>query len=247
MSCSPASLCCACCSAPRPPTRCCRRCASRQMSMRDSRGCSHRPCRLIRSEQPSAHTQQQRARARIAHAPPSAVAHLRSSITRSCSAKVRRQQRCAYPHTGCACEHTTAAKSACANKQHRKHSRTCVFDCSAFRDVLATTDVKPFSLCPAAAAMTFSSHSGLTAGETAMSSGNFDFVVASSSVSDVYAASNPTVRSYPIMASALAPSYALPASAGNAKLKLTTVTLCKMWRGEITHWSVAGRAEQSKS
>lgn len=85
--------------------------------------------------------------------------------------------------------------------------------------------------------MVFTGHSGLAAGEAAMSSGNFDFVVASSSVSDIYAASNPTVRSYPIMASALAPSYSLPASVGTAKLKLTTVALCKMQRGAILYWS----------
>ena len=58
-----------------------------------------------------------------------------------------------------------------------------------------------------------------------------------SSVSDIYAASNPTVRSYPIMASALAPTYALPVSVGMAKLRLSVVTLCKMQRGAILYWS----------
>ena len=85
--------------------------------------------------------------------------------------------------------------------------------------------------------VTITSHSGLAAGLAAAQSGAFDFVVGSSSAPDSMRTTSPTMESYPIAVAGVAPFYNLPAEVGTDVLTLTNEAMCRMWRGDITHWS----------
>ena len=84
--------------------------------------------------------------------------------------------------------------------------------------------------------VTITSHSGLAAGLAAAQSGAFDFVVGSSSAPDSMRTTSPTMESYPIAVAGVAPFYNLPAEVGTDVLTLTNEAMCRMWRGDITHW-----------
>ena len=85
-------------------------------------------------------------------------------------------------------------------------------------------------------AVTLTGQSGFAAGQAAALSGNYDFTITTSSVPDDTRATNPTMRSYPLLASAVALNYFLPDTVGSAQLKLTNLAICRMSRGNITHW-----------
>lgn len=81
-------------------------------------------------------------------------------------------------------------------------------------------------------------NSGLVGGLSAATSGSFDWVVTTSSVPDYVRAAHPTLESYPIATVGIAPAYHLPtATVGTATLSLTNEAMCRIWRGNITHWS----------
>lgn len=96
--------------------------------------------------------------------------------------------------------------------------------------------------------MTLSLNSGLPGGLAAASSGSYDFTVTSSSVPDTLKAGFPSLEAFPIMAAGIAPYYSLPTgTVGTAMLTLTTVAMCKIWRGNLTHWSVCATSQQPAS
>ena len=86
--------------------------------------------------------------------------------------------------------------------------------------------------------VTLSTNSGAS-GRVAASSGLFDFTIASNGVSDAMRVTNPGLEAYPIATSGIAPLYNLPtAVVGSATLELTNQAMCRIIRGDITHWSV---------
>ena len=90
---------------------------------------------------------------------------------------------------------------------------------------------------PSFTGVTLSVNSGLANGLAAATSGQWDFVVTSSSVPDAMRATSPTMESYPIAVGGVAPFYNLPTDVvGTATLTLTNLAICRMWRGDITHW-----------
>ena len=90
---------------------------------------------------------------------------------------------------------------------------------------------------PSFSGVTLSSNSG-EGGRTAAASGSFDWTVATNSVPDTMRVTHPTLESYPIASVGVAPSYNLPAeTVGAATLTLHSEVMCRMWRGDITHWS----------
>lgn len=90
--------------------------------------------------------------------------------------------------------------------------------------------------------MTLSLNSGLPGGLAAATSGLYDFTVTSSSFPDTLKAGYPSIDSFPINAAGVAPYYSLPTGTlGSATLTLTTVAMCKIWRGNITYWSAGTR------
>jgi len=80
-------------------------------------------------------------------------------------------------------------------------------------------------------------NSGFPGGYADATSGLYDFTVTTSSMPDSGVSANPTLKSYPIGLVALAPYYNLPSSAGTTPLTLTSETMCRMWRRDITHWN----------
>lgn len=81
-------------------------------------------------------------------------------------------------------------------------------------------------------------NSGREGGLNAATSGSWDWVVTTSSVPDSVRAAHPTLESYPIATVGIAPAYNLPtATVGSATLSLTNQAMCRIWRGNITHWS----------
>ena len=60
------------------------------------------------------------------------------------------------------------------------------------------------------------------------------------SVPDAMSAVHPTLDAYPMATVPVMPVYNLPtATVGLAQLVLTNQAMCRIWRGNITHWSVA--------
>ena len=90
---------------------------------------------------------------------------------------------------------------------------------------------------PTFTGVTISSNSGDTGLDMA-TSGNFDWTIATGSVPDRVRAIHPTLEAYPIATVGIAPAYNLPAAVGSATLTLTNEAMCRIWRGNITHWSV---------
>jgi hypothetical protein len=103
---------------------------------------------------------------------------------------------------------------------------------------------------PTFTGVTLSFTSGLDNGMRAVRSTQFDWVVDTNSLPDWLRGSRPTLEAFPIATISVAPAYNLPATVGSATLALDALTLCRMWRGNITHWSAAtaatrgGRAKQ---
>jgi ABC-type phosphate transport system substrate-binding protein len=97
---------------------------------------------------------------------------------------------------------------------------------------------------PAFTGVTLSSNSGDN-GLAMAASGNFDWTVTTTSLPDKMRKVHPTLESYPIAMVGIAPAYNLPDSVGDSTLTLTTETMCRIWRGNITHWSVAMRRQRS--
>jgi ABC-type phosphate transport system substrate-binding protein len=92
---------------------------------------------------------------------------------------------------------------------------------------------------PTFTGVTLTSNSG-DAGLTAAASGLYDWTIATSSVSDKMRRTNPTLESYPLATVGIAPAYNLPtATVGTATLSLHSQVMCRIWRGNITRWSVA--------
>ena len=98
--------------------------------------------------------------------------------------------------------------------------------------------------------MTLSFTIGLDNGMRAVRSTQFDWVVDTNSLPDWLRRSRLALEAFPTATISVAPAYNLPATVGSATLALDALTLCRMWRGNITLWSAAtaatkgGRAKQ---
>ena len=103
---------------------------------------------------------------------------------------------------------------------------------------------------PTFTGVTLSFTSGLDNGMRAVRSTQFDWEVDTNSLPDWLRGSRPTLEAFPVATISVAPAYNLPATVGSATLALDALTLCRMWRGNITHWSARSsgnkgdRAEQ---
>lgn len=93
--------------------------------------------------------------------------------------------------------------------------------------------------------ITLSVQSGSVAGIAAATSGLYDWVVTTSSVSEAMRAAHPNLEAYPLITVPITPAYNLPtATVGSATLSLHSEVMCRIWRGNITHWSVAAKEQK---
>jgi ABC-type phosphate transport system substrate-binding protein len=68
--------------------------------------------------------------------------------------------------------------------------------------------------------------------------GGFDFLVSTASPTPADYQAMPTLGYYPFQGNGIVPTYNLPTSVSNAEtLALDGVTMCKIMRGNITHWN----------
>ena len=134
---------------------------------------------------------------------------------------------------------SAAAGVRCRVRARSRRSVNAVF-LDLFREALLAYQLVEPNLTGA----TLSSNSGDT-GLAMATSGNFDWTVTTTSLPDRVRAAHRTLESYPIATVGIAPAYNLPDSVGDSTLTLSTETMCRIWRGNITHWSVAVRRQRS--
>jgi ABC-type phosphate transport system substrate-binding protein len=99
---------------------------------------------------------------------------------------------------------------------------------------------------PTFTGVTLSSNIGDT-GLAMATSGNFDWTISTGSVPDRARTAHPTLEAYPVATIGVVPAYNLPvATVGDATLTLVNEVMCRIWRGNITHWSVAVRQRSAR-
>lgn len=133
----------------------------------------------------------------------------------------------------CACAH--GAVDCCC------HCRCRCCRCQSLQAYQVSTSTPEFNRT------TFTPTSGLDAGAATLTDGLADFAVTTSSVPDALAAKYPNLRAYPFMTTAMSPGYNLPSEVGSATLVLTPLTMCRITRGNITHWSAAEGRKSGRS
>jgi ABC-type phosphate transport system substrate-binding protein len=83
-------------------------------------------------------------------------------------------------------------------------------------------------------AVSFPSSAGVV---SAFLTGAYDLVLSTAPLSPVQRVAYPQYKEFPIMASAVAPIYNLPASAGTAQLVMPLQVICDIERGIVTNWN----------
>ena len=81
---------------------------------------------------------------------------------------------------------------------------------------------------------------GIAAGQAATASGLYDFTVLTNTAPATLLAANPSLQSYPIMIAPMIVYYSLPTgTVGSSTVTVTTLAFCRIWRSNITWWSVS--------